>query len=107
MRFHAHGRAKVSNCPYWPATISSIQTVGDEETRKKLRKSLERELKKPANERRRMLLLHWFQTGDYSFVKSDSVKAFVPGQASNLPPSPQPNPHIPISLPHLPRIRRR
>ena len=54
-----------------------------------------------------MLLLHWFQTGDYSFVKSDSVKAFVPGQASNLPPSPQPNPHIPISLPHLPRIRRR
>ena len=60
---------------------------------------MERELKKPANERRRMLLLHWFQTGDYSFAKSDRVEAFVPGQASNfLPPPPQPNLHIPTSV---------
>ena len=46
-----------------------------------------------------MLLAYFFQTGDYSFAKSDRVEAFVPGQASNfLPPPPQPNLHIPTSV---------
>ena len=44
------------------------------------------------------MLAHFFQDNEYSFAESDRVKAFVRGQASNLPPPPQPNP--PISTCH-------
>ena len=67
--------AKVYDFPYWPATISSVDSVADAGMRKLLR----RHLKKRCN--RSSLLVQFFETGDkYSWAKTDRIVVFAAGE---------------------------
>jgi hypothetical protein len=70
--------AKVSTYPFWPGTVVDLAAVA-EKSRKTLGTQLKSELRKPANKGVGFLLIEFFETGDYSWAKSNRILLFEDG----------------------------